>query len=191
MPMPTAQEVAYRLYGAWRLLRLDPGGMAFFDGRVESFWKSFFAAVLVSPAYAVIVLLSLSEGDPVAGPLDILLVEAIAYVISWVAFPVAFHALVDLLDRRGRYTSYIVVFNWAKVIQMGLYLPAILLGAIGILPKEMTNLLFVLITFAVLGYEWFLTKVALEVTGMAAAGIVAFDLVLGVLITWYADRIIF
>lgn len=191
MPIPTAQEIAYRLYGAWRLLRLDPGGMAFFDGRVASFWNSFFAAVLVSPAYAIIVLLSLSEGDPVAGPLDTFLVEVIAYVISWVAFPVAFHALVDLLDRHGRYIGYIVVFNWAKVIQMGLYLPAILLGAAGILPKEMTNLLFVLITFAVLGYEWFLTKVALEVSGMAAAGIVALDLVLGVMITWYADRIIF
>ena len=189
--MPTSHEVAYRLYGAWRLLWLDRGGLAFFDGRARSFLNSFFAAVLVAPAYIIIVLLSLSERQPVAGTLDIILVEAIAYVISWTAFPVAFHALADLFDRQDRYFSFIVTFNWAQVIKMALYLPAILLGALAVLPTALTSLLSLLATLAVLAYGWFVTRVALDLSGMAAAGLVAIDLVLGLFITGYANAIIF
>ena len=49
--MITAREVTAALYGSWRLARLDPGGMAYFNRTVEGFWNSFFAAVIVAPGY--------------------------------------------------------------------------------------------------------------------------------------------
>ena len=48
--IPSPLEIAYGIYGAWRLARLDVTGMEVFDRTVAGFWKSFFAAVLVAPA---------------------------------------------------------------------------------------------------------------------------------------------
>lgn len=189
--MPTSQEVAHRLFGAWRLLRGDRGGMAFFDGRTETFWGSFFAAVLVAPAYLIKALSSLAEGEPVGGPLQSLVVHLLAYVIGWTAFPVAFHAVIDLVDRRGRYTIYIVAFNWSKVIQMALFLPVILFDVFDILGEGTANSLTFVITLVVLGYQWFVTRTALDVSGTAAAGIVSLDVILGLMIALYANAIIF
>jgi len=39
----------------------------------------------------------------------------------------------------------------------------------------------------VLAYEWFVVRVSLEVSPFAAAGFVALDLILGILITGIAD----
>ena len=42
--IPSLHEIFYGVFGAWRLFRLDPKAMAYFDNSVEGFWKSFFAA---------------------------------------------------------------------------------------------------------------------------------------------------
>ena len=53
--IPSTTEIAYAFYGAWRLAHLDASGLKYFDTSLDGFWKSFFAAVLVAPAYALIV----------------------------------------------------------------------------------------------------------------------------------------
>ena len=53
--MPDRAEVLRSLYGAYRLAFLDQSGMAHFNLSVDGFWRSFFAAVLVAPGFAVLV----------------------------------------------------------------------------------------------------------------------------------------
>ena len=55
--IPTAGETLRALYGAYRLARLDAGGMAYFDSSIGGFWRSFFAAVLVVPFYALLLVM--------------------------------------------------------------------------------------------------------------------------------------
>ena len=106
--IPSAVEIAYGLYGAWRLARLDPAGMGFFDQSIEGFWKSFFAAVLVAPAHVLIFLLQLAELKVSAGPLRIAAVESLIYVISWLAFPFVVFYLAQTLGRAREYRGFVV-----------------------------------------------------------------------------------
>ena len=58
--MPPKQEIVASLYGAWRLMRLDPTGMTYFNLSADGFWRSFFAAVIVAPAYVLFVVVGLA-----------------------------------------------------------------------------------------------------------------------------------
>ena len=188
--MPSGKEIAQGLFGAWRLLRLDSGAMALFDRSVEGFWKSFYAAVLVAPGYLILVMIHLSNMEPGSGPLRILVIQSLAYVISWIAFPLVMYYVAEGIGRGSDYIAFIVAFNWAKVVQMGIYLPVSLLAVSDMMPAETAGFLTVLTSILILAYEWFITRTALGVTGLGAAGIVVLDLILGILVTATADGMV-
>ena len=54
--MPSYAEIQRSVQAAWLLARGDTRGMALFDLSLEGFWKSFAAALLVAPAYAIVLL---------------------------------------------------------------------------------------------------------------------------------------
>ena len=60
--MPSANQVMYALYGAYRLARFDAAGMRYFETSIEGFWRSFFAAVIVAPPYALLLFLRYRNG---------------------------------------------------------------------------------------------------------------------------------
>ena len=57
--MVTIREISIAIYGTWRFATLDRAAVQFFDNTPDAFWKSFNAAWLALPAYALLVLLSL------------------------------------------------------------------------------------------------------------------------------------
>ena len=90
------REAIVSLYGAWRLARLDPRGFELFDRSEAGALRSFAAAVPVLPLY-VLAALMLAPRGPTTHPLRWLSVQAIAYVLSWVAYPVAAESLTRVL----------------------------------------------------------------------------------------------
>ena len=185
--MLSAREAAYSLYGAYRLARLDAGGMAYFDASLEGFWRSFYAAAFVAPFFALLLALRYADGMVAASPLRYAAIEAIVYVIAWLAFPVAMLTVVRMLGREKRLIGFIVAYNWAAVLQNALYLPIPMMGMTGVLTVNAANGLGMLALLLILGYTWFITKTALEVSATVAAGIVALDLGLSIFITSVAD----
>ncbi len=184
--MITAREATFALYGAYRLARVDPGGLGYFDATVAGFWRSFYAALLIAPAYVILLALDLGDRPVAAGPLRLVLVEGIAYVISWTAFPLAMVYVAQRLDRSQHYIRYIVAQNWANVLEIALFLPvaAIAAGsaAVAVLP--------LLAWIAVLVYEWYIARTALEITGGQAAAVVAFNFFLGLFITYISSSML-
>lgn len=176
--IPSAVEIAYGLYGAWRLARLDPAGMNFLDRSLEGFWKSFFAAVPVAPAHAVFFALKLAELETTAGLLRILAVQSLIYVITWLAFPLVMYYLAQTLDRDREYPGFVVAYNWAQVIQLLLVVPVSLVVASGWLPIPVASLLNIGMLAAVLGYEWFIARTAMALSGPGAVGVIALAYVL-------------
>ena len=65
--MITPVEVVYATYGAWRLARFDCQGLQYFDNTPEAFWRSFYAAVIVAPPFAVLTALQLAEVELTSG----------------------------------------------------------------------------------------------------------------------------
>ena len=57
-----------------------------------------------------------------------LLAELVAYVVGWVAFPVAAIFLTRLLGLAARYVPLIVANNWSAVVQIALYTAVVVLG---------------------------------------------------------------
>ncbi len=186
----TARDVAYSVFGAYRLARFDPTGLDYIDRTADGALKSFYAAVIVLPAYALLLGLRLADQGVEASLMHIVLVEAIAYVVNWTAFPLVLYRVAAMLNRPERYAGAVAANNWAAVVQMGAYLPAVVLGKLGVLPEGLDNGLVLGVMMAMLVYQWFVLRTALEVSGIAAAALVMLDLFLSAMIGDFADNLL-
>lgn len=187
--MPSSREVIAALYGAWRLARLDAGGMRWFDISIGGFWRSFFAAALAAPGYAYLVSLDLDEEAWSADPLSIVLVEGVTYLLAWAALPVLAIFLTRLFALTDRYIGFIVAYNWAAVLQTALFVFAAVL-ATGVVPAGLGVVLILAATVLIILYQWFIARTALETTAFIAAGFVATDIVAGLAIDAAAEALL-
>lgn len=185
--MVSLREIVTSLYGAYRLARFDAKGMDFFDASAGGFWRSFWAAVLVAPVYLFLLMVRYSSESGEVSLSHFLTVEAMAYVIAWLAFPVVMASLARTLDREAFFIRYIVAYNWAAVLQNALYLPIAILASAGVLADNVANMLGLMALSVVVIYTWFVTRTALEVAAGTAAGIVGLDFLLSILINAVAE----
>jgi hypothetical protein len=186
--MPEREEVLSALYGAYRLAWFDSSGMSYFNLTVEGFWRSFFAAVLVAPAYAVLVGMQVSTRAEDFNIALVFLAESIGYVLAWCAFPIVALVLTRLLGLDRNYVALIVAHNWSAVLQTAAFVAVVLLGVI--LPEGLGTLVVTLTTGAVLVYQWFVIRTALRTTGGIALLLLLVDLVATTLISVGTDRIL-
>ena len=185
--IPATWEISAALTGAWRLLFLDKQGLQYFDDSVAGFWKSFFAAVLVLPVHLVLVWIHLTELDIGAGPVRVVLVESIAYVIGWVAFPLLMFYLCETIGKSGNYLRYIVAYNWFQVLLAGIVLVVRVILVSDLLPLQGAQLLAFADLFVRLSYYWYLALIGLSAGGWVASLVVLTDLVIGLVILGTAD----
>lgn len=186
--MPDRGEVLSGLFGAYRLAWFDPSGMAHFNLTVEGFWRSFFAAVLVAPAYAILVGMQLAAETEEFNLALVFWVEAIAYVLAWAAFPLVAVVLTRLLGLDRNYVALIVAVNWTAVLQTGAFLAVVLLALV--LPQGLGTLVVTLTTLAILVYQWFVIRTSLQTTGGVALMLLLVDLVITTMINAGADRML-
>jgi hypothetical protein len=187
--MPTLRETVMSIYGAYRLARLDATGMSYFDTTVAGFWRSFFAAVIIAPLYAILLAIRFPIIAADADPTRFVLTETIAYVLSWTAYPLVIASLTRRLGCWDRFPGYIVAYNWSMVLQIALVLMIALVSTTGVVPEEAGPFLSLATYLAILGYIWFIARTALGVPALTAAGIVALDIALSYFIDYFADRL--
>jgi hypothetical protein len=186
--MPDREEVLSALYGAYRLARFDVSGMTYFHLTVEGFWRSFFAAVLVAPAYAILVGINAPAGAEDFNIASLFLTEGAAYVLAWCAFPIAALVLTRLLGLDRNYVALIVAHNWSAVLQAAAFLAVLLLGLV--LPEAPGRWLVALTTGALLVYQWFVIRTALQTSGLVALMLLLVDLVITSMISAGTDRLL-
>ena len=188
--MLSLAEIGPAIYGAWRLALFDPGGMRHFDRSLHGFWRSFQAAILALPLYALLIWIHLAGMHVGGGWPRVLLGEGIAYVIGWVAFPLAFYYVAPIIDRTDHYLGFIVAYNWTSLIQLAILLPAYGIAALGILPAGLGSAVADVAEIATLVYEWYVIRTALQVPGLGAAGVLLMDVVLSLVIQTLADLVV-
>jgi hypothetical protein len=190
--MTTASDISIALHGAWRLALLDRGGMAFFDRSIAGFWRSYRAAIILYPAFLILLVLPGGGGGADGESADwlrIILVETIGYVIAWTGFPLLMLPLTRFLGREERWLDYMIAYNWSQVLQGGVLLASTLLAASGLLPDALSGGIAVAASAAVLLYGWFIARVALDTSGTAAVMIVLLDQFLAVLVSRIAQAL--
>lgn len=175
--MITSREVALSIYGACQFAKFDRAAAQYFDNTPEAFWRSFYAAAIALPAYALLVLLNFAENPINASGFRILVVESSAYVIGWVIFPLIMIALTDTLNRFDRYYRFMTAWNWAIVLQVFLFLAISALIASGMMPGQVSGFVSLIAVGAILVYQGFIAVSTLEIRAPAAVMIVAIDLV--------------
>jgi hypothetical protein len=176
-------EVQLAVGGALRLAIGDRRGLGVFDASIEGFWRSFRAGLICYPLYLVLV--SFRVGDAqweASGVAPILIAETIAYVISWVAFPLLILPVARQLRRDDRFLPFMVAYNWSQIPQTALFVLVGLDGEIGLLPPSGLHFAGLLAAIAALVYEWYIARVALSVTGTQATLVVIIDLLLSTIL---------
>ena len=177
-------EVRHAFAGTLRLARGDRGGLACFDRTLDGFWRSFRAAVICYPLYLVLLALRVSGAElEAAGPFRIVLIETIAYVIAWAAFPLVMLPVSAWLEREDHFFDFMVAYNWCQLPQSALFVAIGLFAETRVAPGYVADAVTLLATVAVLVYEWYIARVALQTTVAAAIVVVLLDLVLGVLVS--------
>lgn len=181
--MPSRQEILGSLYGAWRILRMDPAALGYFNQTADGFWNSFFAIVLVTPAFALISYIGAESLPPDAlgqPPSTGLLVfgHLLAFLGAWVAYPVAMIWLTRLLGLSHRYVLYIVVWNWSNVVGAAIFLLVTLLLWTGLIPSGLSDALQIFTFGYVLFYSYLVARAGLDCTLGTAIGVVVFEVVL-------------
>jgi hypothetical protein len=190
MAMTGWLEVRFALTGLLRLARGDRGGLLCFDRSVDGFWRSFRAAVLCYPLYLLLLTMRVASADwQNSGVLVIVTAETIGYVISWTAFPLAMLSVTHRIGRADRYFDFMVPYNWYQLPQSVLFVLVGLASANGSPDSSAAQATAIVAAAAVLGYEWYLARVALDITRSAAVLVVFVDLVLGALIDWSAGSL--
>ncbi len=175
--IPTLDEIQRSLYGAWLLVRRDRSGMDWLDLSLEGFFRSFFAAILVAPLYAWLVVDRYqSQGGMPADIGAVLVGETLSYILGWLAFPLAAVPITRFLGLGGRYVSLVVATNWAAVLEIVLFVLVMLVG--NLLPDGLQGPLLLAATLVAFVYEWFVIRTALETTAGIAAGLVVIDVLL-------------
>lgn len=191
--IPSRQEIAYRVFGAWLLARFNVAGVRYFDESRAAALRSFFAAVLIAPAFAFINALYFSQsGLTTDEPAPVvLLVFALSYCLLWAAPAVITYQICLSIGREAAFFRFLTADNWSSVIVILVEVLAVALSFSGIVPAALAPLLTLVVYAYVLTYQWFLTRHCLDVTPLAAAGFVVLHFIVGYLITNIATGIIF
>jgi hypothetical protein len=187
--IPALNEIWLSLYGAWRLAWRDAAGIGFFDASQDGVARSFFAAVLVAPAYALMLALRFAATPAAPDPLRFALAESIAYVLSWIAFPLAMVSLTRAVGRFDRWPLFVAACNWSLVVQNALILPIAVASSAGLLPPAIGGLLWLPLLAFLIAYAWFIARTALDVPASTAFAIVGLDFLLSFLIDATADAL--
>lgn len=188
--MITPGEISRAVFGAWILARFDANGITLFDNTVEAFWRSFWAAAIVLPAYAILLSLRFSGANIGVGAGTAFYVHTVGYVIGWLAFPFAAYYVAAMFNRGQWYCRYIAAYNWAVVLQITLMLVVSLIVASGIFPAGLGIMATAVSILFVLVYKGFIAYVALQATKLGAAAIVFMDFCLSLLLDGWSAKLL-
>lgn len=174
--IPPLQEIASSLRAAWRLLFLDAQAMAGFNLTMAGFWRSFFAAAFGLPYYVLVLWDSYAAGE-IGLPAAIL-----AYVLSWIIFPVIAALLAHILQLGRNYIGYIIAFNWAGALVPQPLLLLALLNKAGIVDENAYSMITLGLFVAFLWYGWAVTRIGLGASVLTACGFVILSNLIDMLI---------
>jgi hypothetical protein len=183
-------EAALALTGTLRLALGDRGALACFNATEEGFWRSFRAAVLCYPMFVLLLVFPVEIGTADEGhSWSYFIVETIRFVIAWTAFPLIALPLASWLGRGDRFLLFMTVYNWCQVPQTVAFTAVTMLGALGALPPEGVLLGDLVVGIGSLVYEWYVSRVALAISGPQAGLVILIDVVLATLLSHIATTL--
>lgn len=114
MAVPGPSEIIRAVYGCWCLALGRPGAIDLFDRSETGFFRSFFAAVLVLPAFVLSDIVHGSAAWLDGGLLD-WVSYALRYAVYWLVFPMAACIIAEKIGVLDRILDLLVPYNWVTL----------------------------------------------------------------------------
>ena len=187
--MSVANSVGSGLQAALLLARGRPDGLRFIEADMAGAARSFWAAAVCLPAFICLRLVAWTESGLPAHPAHAFGIDVLFYVIGWAGYAVLSRPVVQLLRRGPRWPRYIAAWNWCNVVQYFLLVAAGLPGLLGA-PEWVDQTCQLIALGWALWIEWFVARLALEVPALPAAGLVALDVALGLLLVAFTGPVV-
>ena len=174
-------EIAKALSGAIQLAKFDKAGHSAFGHTGEAAKRSFFVAVIVAPMFLLWVAThGIDTAIDVPLPSE-LTFAFLSYVCGWLIFPILMWHVSEKLGCRAQFFHFLAAYNWAAVIQNGLFMAMdVIFVSIGA-PEGARGLFGLILLVYVLLYAWFVAKSALDLPAGPACLVVALDMMASVL----------
>lgn len=174
MIVPGTSEIIRSVYGCWCLALGRQGAIDLFDRSEAGFFRSFFVAVLVLPAFILSDVVHGSAGWLDGGVLD-WISYALRYAIYWLVFPVAACIIADKIGVLDRILDLLVPYNWVTLPFGYLFCALAVIGAgEGPVAELAANLrVFAWLGLLFLMFRW--ARTLLGVSALMAFGFVVAD----------------
>lgn len=184
--MLNAAEIARGMQGSLGLLKRDPASPSYFDNTLEACVRSFQVMILVAPLHITLMLMRYSNVTSTADDIEIVLVEALRYVVDWLLFPVLFYEIARRRNWLGQFPRYISALNWVN-------LPAMIVAVIGVvLATLLPSILGELVRIGLQGlfFYWFLvtTRITLGASWPIASLLLVVNWVPSLFLSLIVDR---
>ncbi len=179
--MSFTSSVTSGLHAALLLARGRAEGLRYIEGDAAAAARSFWAAAVCLPAFICLRLLAWTSAGLPTQPAHVFALDLLSYGIGWCGFAVLSHRLVDAMGLGTRWPRFITIWNWCNVVQYMLLVVFSIPGLLGAPPLfDQAAQLFAL--GWALWLEWFAVRLALGIGIIPAAGLVALDVAIGVLL---------
>lgn len=190
--MPTSNEIINAFIGAWKIARRDPGALSHFDFSADAFWRSFAAFIFAFPFYLVFISTEwrmIADANIVVtnSLLGYTFIELLSYMAFWTLYPLSMVFICRTANLTQNFAPYIIVYNWSSVLVAVLLAPPYVLYSFGVASIETAAFLILLVFVTALLYRWQIAVSVFRTVPVIAAGIVAFELVLGFVINLLAS----
>lgn len=172
MAAPDRIEVATALYGAWRLIRGDAGGTAYFRPGRDGFWAAAWAVVLVVPAHLLTLALHVAGSDTLEFGLEDAVREAEILVVGWFGYALLAYYALRAFGRVQRFDGYMTAYFWTTVPLVYIETLLSLIRAVDLLPDGLDRVLAIGLLVLLLWTRWFVARTGLAINGGEAAAVV-------------------
>ncbi len=172
-PLSLPNYILYSLSAAWKLVKVDPKAMDYFDLSSDGFWKSFWAVALIIPVFILNLVYTSDAG--VSQPI----VSSLIYLIT--ALPVTaivMYYFTRFLNISDHYASMIISYNWLSALTFNIVVIITLLIITVFPSSQMAGIVIMMVRFYFGGYvAWFMYTKSLRISGWLAVGVLIFEVV--------------
>jgi hypothetical protein len=169
------------LQAAFLLARGRAEGLRHVEAGLDGAARSFIAVAICLPAFLCLRLLDWADGGLPLHVGHALAADLLGYVIGWAAFALLSRDLAGLFGRVEKWPRFIAAWNWCNVAQYGLLVLAGLPDLFGAPGWAQQAAGLIALGWA-LWLEWYATRLALEISALAAVGLVVIDVAIGLLV---------
>ncbi len=174
--IPLLNYILYSLSAAWKLVRIDPRAMEYFDLSSDGFWKSFWAIAVIIPIFCLNLLNTAGSDTPQP------FISSIVYLVTGLPVTaVVMYYFTRFMDISDHYVSMIIAYNWLNALTFNIVVIATIL-IIALLPSsQLVLFIILLLRFYLGGYvAWFMFVKSLRISGWLAIGVLIFEVVFNV-----------